>query len=80
MIIVSRGKNNDIALELIHRNCIVNAMTVLDESTLSVAKDNGNIELVSRLENILNISSKERELEGVAKVRKKILGGKQCIN
>ena len=51
-------------------------MTVLDESALSIAKDNDNIELVSKLEKILNISSKERELEEVQKVRKRILGGK----
>ena len=75
LILASRSNNNDIAFELIKRNCIVNAMTVLDESALSIAYDNGNIELISKLENILNISNKEKELEEVQKVRKKILGG-----
>ena len=73
LILASRNNNNDIAFELIDRNCIVNAMTVLDESALSIAYDNDNIELVSRLEKILNISNKERELEEVHMVRKKLL-------
>ena len=75
LILASRSNANDIAFELIKRNCIINAMTVFDESALSIAYDNGNIELVSRLEDILNISSKERELNKVAKVRRKVLGG-----
>ena len=76
LILASRTSNNDIAFELIDRNCIVNAMSVLDESALSIAYDNGNIELVSKLENILGISDKTKELEEIAKVRKRILGGK----
>ena len=74
LILASRNNNNNnIAFELIDRNCIVNAMTVFDESALSIAKDNGNIELVNRLESILNIG-KNSELEEVQKVRKKVFG------
>ena len=76
LILSSRSNNNDIASQLIKRNCIVNAMTVLDESALSIAYDNGNLELVSRLESIMGISDKNSELDKIAKVRQKVLGGK----